>query len=87
MKTEEAALRLARIGMNRTLRKNCPNLNGDQRADFIKLAVEAAGLKEEETTGAIIRQLSRVHGRKKKIVQPRSRSKRGTRLLRAKARK
>lgn len=90
MKTEEAALRLARVGMNRTLQKNCPDLNGDQRADVIKLAAEAIGLKKEDTTGAIIRQLSRVHGRKKKIdarVQPRSRPKRGTRFPRAKTRK
>jgi hypothetical protein len=67
IKTNEGALRLARIGMDRTLRKNCPDLNGDRRADVIKLAVEAAGLKEEETTDAIIRQLSRVRRRKKKI--------------------
>jgi hypothetical protein len=90
IKTNEGALRLARIGMDRTLRKNCPDLNGDRRADVIKLAVEAAGLKEEETTDAIIRQLSRVRRRKKKVdarVQPRSRAKRGTRLLRGKTRK
>ena len=56
-------------------------------ADLIRLAVEAAGLKEEDTTGAVSRQLSRVRGRKKKIVKPRSRPKRGTRLLRARTRK
>ena len=90
MKTNEAALRLARVGMNRTLQKNCPERNGEQRADVIKLAVEATGLKEEETTSAIIRQWSRVHGRRKKIdarVQPRGRSKRETRFLHAMTRK
>jgi hypothetical protein len=90
MKTNEAALRLARIGMNRTLQKNCPDLNGIQRAEVIALAVEAAGLKEEDTTGAVSRQLSRVRGRKKERdsqVQPRNRPKRGTRSLRAKTRK
>jgi hypothetical protein len=59
-------------------------------ADLIRLAVEAAGLKKEDTTGAVIRQLSRVRERKKKIdarVQLSGHPKRGTRSLRARTRK
>lgn len=85
-----AALCQARVAMDRILQRNCSQLNQARRADLIRLAVEAAGLKEMETTDAVTRQLGRVRERKKKIdarVQPRSRSKRGTRFHRAKTRK
>jgi hypothetical protein len=85
-----AALLQARVAMDRILQRDCSRLNQAQRADLIRLAVEAAGLKEVETMDAVARQLSRVRERKKKIdarVQPRSRPKRGTRFLRARTRK
>jgi hypothetical protein len=59
-----ASMRLARDRMNRTLQKNRPNLNQIQRIEVIRLAIEATGLKVEETTDAIERQLRRGRVRK-----------------------
>lgn len=54
------SLRRARVRMDEILKVGCPQLNGTQRADLIKLAVEAVHLKVEDTTDAIERQLRRV---------------------------
>jgi hypothetical protein len=64
-----SALRQARDGMDRTLQKHCPNLNGAQRSEIVLLAVEAAGLKKEDTMDAILRQQNRVR-RKKRDARP-----------------
>jgi hypothetical protein len=54
------SLRRARMRMDEILKADCPQLNGIQRADLIKLAEEAVHLKVEDTTEAIERQLRRV---------------------------
>jgi len=58
--TWNESLRRARVRMDEILKKDCPQLNGIQRAELIKLAEEAVHLKVEETTEAIERQLRRV---------------------------
>jgi hypothetical protein len=79
---KNASLKRARDGMDRTLRTNCPDLNGIQRAEVIAQAVEAIGLKKEDTRDATIRQLSRVHRRKKEIeARVRSKSRQNRRTL------
>jgi hypothetical protein len=64
LRNEKALLRQTRIGMNRTLLRNCPKLNAGQRVELIRLSTELATLKIVDTTDAVARQLHRHKAKK-----------------------
>jgi hypothetical protein len=68
-----SALRQARKGMSRALQTGPGSLNDAQRADVIRLAVEIAGLKPQDTIEAVVRQLHRVRAKSKGAPAPRKR--------------